>query len=94
MRELTPAARDRLNDTLKVPLRVEVCKKGELLNLTAMASTPEVGKPQALCDWRKDPRRSATLYEALIRWPEMKPLDLVDLVWRAVKNAWMRLTLR
>ena len=94
VRELAPAARDRLADTLKVPLRVEVCRKGELLNLTAMASTPEVGKPQALCDWRKDPRRSATLYEALIKWPEMKPLELLDMLWRVVKNAWLRLTLR
>ena len=64
---------DRLRAALQVPLRVDVCKAGELLDLGSMLRTPEVGKPQAVSDWRRDPRRCVTQSEALIKWPEIGP---------------------
>jgi phenylacetate-CoA ligase len=84
----------RLREALRVPLKVSICKKGELLDRDQLLRFPNVFKPHNLSDWRKGKRRCVTLSEALIEWPKLGFGDLLDIARRAVKNQLLRWTLR
>jgi len=85
---------DELRKKLMVPLKVHVCRKGELLDVGFLLRSPEVYKPNKFSDWRTDPRKSITFTEALIKWPEIGFNEFRDIVQRFIKNAILRKIIR
>jgi hypothetical protein len=85
---------DALRDKLGVSLKVDVCRKGELLDTDQLLRTPNVFKPHNVSDWRKGGRRCVTLSEALIEWPNISFRDMLGIAGRLVKNGILRRRLR
>ncbi len=80
----------KLRADLGVPLKVHVCRTGELLDRGWLMRSPSVGKPHHVSDWRGDGRRCATLSESLIEWPPIGARDLADILRRALSNEFWR----
>ncbi len=85
---------DELNEKLGVPLKVDICKKGELLDSGFLLRAPEIYKPQTISDWRSDPRRCVSLTEGLIKWPQVGAAEGADIARKSLKNALLRRTLK
>ena len=80
----------RLRDSLGVPLKVDICSKGELLNPRFLMQTPNVYKPNNVSDWNKPQRRCVTLTESLIEFPRVGAADFADITRRFFKNGLLR----
>ncbi len=93
-RDLDRLAVEKLHDALRVPVTVDVCAPGEILDVKSMVRAPTVGKPQVMSDWRRDDRRCFTQSEALLTWPRVGFRDLVGMVWQFFKNAVLRRLVR
>ena len=57
------------SDRLGVPVDVEVVRRGDLLDPTALVRTPKVYKPTQIADWRGAGRKPLSIMEALLEWP-------------------------
>ncbi len=85
---------EEIKNKLKIPLKIDICKTGELLDSSFLMRAPEIYKPQTVSDWRIDPRRCVSLTEGLIKWPEIGAAEGADIARRSLKNALLRRTLK
>jgi phenylacetate-CoA ligase len=81
---------NELNSKLGMPLKVDICPKGELLDAGFLLRSPEVYKPQSISDWRYDDRHSVSLTEGLIKWPKVSLSEFADIIRRSMKNMLLR----
>lgn len=85
---------ERLGAALRVPFKLHIVKRGELLDLESLLRAPKVYKPHNVSDWRTDEERCVTLSEALLQSPEIGPAAILDIMRRAAANELLRKLLR
>ncbi len=83
-----------LQEKLGILVKVDICRKGELLDAGFLLRAPEVYKPQSISDWRNDDRRPVNLTEGLIKWPKVGLPEFADIIRRSLKNALLRKIIR
>ena len=90
----TDASLKELQEKLDVPIKVHICKKGELLDVDFLLRSPEVYKPVTISDWRKTSSRSVIITEALIKWQDVSFREFLDMLRRLFKNIFHKITLK
>jgi phenylacetate-CoA ligase len=73
----------RLTERLGVPVRVEVCERGVLINHVSLIAQAAVFKPRMIVDHRVDKKKIINYSAALIDfWAEMTPRLVRKYVWK------------
>jgi len=86
---VVPAAEaaEALRKRLGLPVTVEYVGYGDVLDRSALTRSPKIYKPSLLCDWRRTPRKSVTVMEAILEWPRFDRRTLWNIVRRQVRSA-------
>ena len=77
----------RLTERLGVPVRVDVCPRGVLINHVSLIAQAAVFKPRMIVDHRVDRKRIITYSGALIDfWAEMTPTLIQKYVFKYIRD--------
>jgi len=82
-----PAAERRLADRIGLPVSVEYLRHNEVMDRTALFRTPKIYKPGQISDWRGSGRKTITIMEALLEWPQFDLRTLLHIGLRQLRNA-------
>jgi phenylacetate-coenzyme A ligase PaaK-like adenylate-forming protein len=81
------AAEQQLRARLGLPLVIEYQRHNEVLDRSALYRGPKIYKPSVISDWRGAGRKTITIMEALLEWPQYDWRTLLHLARRQVRNA-------
>jgi len=81
------AAQGALWQRLKLPVTVEYLAHGDVMDRSALLRSPKIYKPSMVSDWRKQPRKTVTIMEAILEWPRFDAATVVAIVKRQFRSA-------
>ncbi|HVN84046.1 MAG TPA: AMP-binding protein [Candidatus Binatia bacterium] len=81
------AAERRLAERIGLPVTVEYLRHNDVLDRSALFRTPKIYKPGQLSDWRGSGRKTLTIMEALLEWPQFDWRTLMHIGLRQLRNA-------
>ncbi len=77
---------EKLSDAFSSKIKVDICNPGELLDIDFLLRAPEVYKPKNITFWDKEDRKTISMTEGLIKFPEYSFTDFVSLSRKSIKN--------
>jgi phenylacetate-coenzyme A ligase PaaK-like adenylate-forming protein len=80
-------AERRLAAAIGLPVTVEYLGHNEVMDRTALFRTPKIYKPSQISDWRGTGRKTITIMEALLEWPQFDARTLMHIGLRQLRNA-------
>lgn len=81
---------EKLCDVFSSRLKVDICSPGELLDVDFLLRAPEVYKPKSITFWDKEDRKTISMTEGLIKFPEYSFTDFVSLSKKSIKNIFVK----
>ncbi|MBI1817481.1 MAG: phenylacetate--CoA ligase family protein [Deltaproteobacteria bacterium] len=81
------SAERTLAERIGLPVTVEYLAHNEVMDRTALFRTPKIYKPTQISDWRGDGRKTITIMEALLEWPQFDWRTLMHIGLRQLRNA-------
>jgi phenylacetate-coenzyme A ligase PaaK-like adenylate-forming protein len=80
-------AEKRLAARIGLPVTIEYLRHNEVMDRTALFRTPRIYKPSQISDWRGPGRKTITIMEALLEWPQFDLRTLMHIGLRQLRNA-------
>lgn len=84
LQQPTAASVEKLNHALQVPINIDICKRGTLLDPEFLLRAPDIYKPHTMFDWRNSNHRIATITESIIKWPKVTFSDGLGMLRKKV----------
>jgi phenylacetate-CoA ligase len=81
------AAERQLAERIGLPVTVEYLRHNDVMDRTALFRTPKIYKPSQISDWRGTGRKTITIMEALLEWPQFDLRTLMHIGMRQLRNA-------
>jgi len=81
---------EKLCDAFSSRIKVEICSPGELLDVDFLLRAPEVYKPRSITFWDKEDRKTISMTEGLIKFPEYSFTDFLSLSKKSIKNIFVK----
>ena len=82
-----PAAERQLAERIGLPVSVEYLRHNDVMDRSALFRTPKIYKPGQISDWRGSGRKTITIMEALLEWPQFDWRTLMHIGVRQLRNA-------
>jgi hypothetical protein len=89
-KEYTPESYEKLCETFSSRVKVDICGPGELLDVDFLLRAPEVYKPRSVTFWDKEDRKTISMTEGLIKFPEYSFTDFLTLSRKSIKNIFVK----
>jgi phenylacetate-CoA ligase len=77
---------EKLSDAFSSKIKVDICNPGDLLDIDFLLRAPEVYKPKNITFWDREDRKTISMTEGLIKFPEYSFADFVSLSRKSIKN--------
>jgi phenylacetate-CoA ligase len=86
IRSYSASTHAQLCETFSSKVQVDICAPGELLDVDFLLRAPEVYKPRNITFWDKEDRKTISMTEGLIKFPEYSFADFLKLAKKSVNN--------
>jgi len=89
-KKYTAESYEKLCEAFSSKVKVNICGPGELLDVDFLLRAPEVYKPRSITFWDKEYRKTISMTEGLIKFPEYSFTDFLSLSRKSIKNIFVK----